>query len=89
MTNVIWICESIIIISALLMIACIIRNRDILVKLVALEIVTNLLMGGIALWALQARIPIILDSCVGLALIMFVAIVAYCYHLGSESLNDY
>lgn len=65
-------------VSALLItVYSIIRFSSILIKLVALEVLTNLLMAGTSVWALINKQPVFIDVCITLALIMFLAIVAY------------
>ncbi len=54
-----------------------IKSSSILVKLVATEVITNLIMASIALWALLHNQPIFIDACLALALIMFLGVVAY------------
>lgn len=66
----------------------IVRFSSILVKLVVLEMLTNLLMAGIAIWALITRQPIFIDVCLTLALIMFLAVVAYYQFLFKKERSD-
>lgn len=65
------------IIASIIAIASLIRFSSILIKLVVLELLTNLLMAGIALWALINHQPVFIDICLTLALIMFLGVVAY------------
>lgn len=68
---------------AILMLATIIAFISITVapsilnKLVVLEIISNLLMAGIAVWALLNKAPMFIDICVTLALILFLNSVMY------------
>lgn len=57
--------------------AAMVRFKDVLIKLVILEVVTNLLMAAIGLWAYITQQTVLLDVCLSLALIMFLGIVAY------------
>jgi multicomponent Na+:H+ antiporter subunit F len=53
------------------------RFSSILEKLVVLEVLTNLLLACIALWALFNRQFRFIDICLTLALMMFLGVVAY------------
>lgn len=57
------------------------RSKPILIKLVALEVLVNLFICGVAVWALQIHFPLLLDICIALSLIMFLSTVAYCQFL--------
>ena len=63
--------------AGIISIASLVRFSSILIKLVAIEVLTNLLIAGIALWALIHNQPIFTDICLTLALIMFLGVVAY------------
>ena len=70
-----------IVLTAILAIASLIRFKSILIKLIIIEILTNLLMASIAVWALIYHQPILTDICITLALIMFLGVVAYYQYL--------
>lgn len=63
--------------SGLVSVISIMRTSTFLVKLVVIEVITNLLMAGIALWALLNNQPVFIDICLTTALIMFLGMVAY------------
>ena len=74
--------------SLFLVLVTLVRYRPILVKLVALEVMVNLFIGAIGLWALHVRQSLMLDICIPLALIMFLATVAYCQFLIKRKHQD-
>ena len=55
--------------------------KSIYAKLVVVEVLTNLMLAVIALWALYTRQPLFIDVCIALALIMFLGVVAYYQYL--------
>ena len=79
---------SFLLIALFIILYSIVRFSSTLFKLVALEVLTNLLMAGIAIWALIKRQPIFIDVCLTLALIMFLAVVAYYQFLLKKGGDD-
>lgn len=53
------------------------RSGEILIKLVAVEVLVNLLICGIGVWTLHIHFSVLLDICIALSLIMFLSTVAY------------
>jgi multicomponent Na+:H+ antiporter subunit F len=72
---------SLLILALIFVLVSIVRFSDILVKLVALEVLVNLLIGAIAIWAWQKQQVILLDVCIALTLVMFLATVAYAQYI--------
>lgn len=67
--------------ALLVILAALIKSKGILAKLVCLEVLANTLIAAIALWAYKNQIPMALDICIPIALIMFLSNVAYCHFL--------
>ncbi|MEM9242489.1 MAG: monovalent cation/H+ antiporter complex subunit F [Pseudomonadota bacterium] len=63
--------------AVLLTLLAVWRFADILVKLVALEVLVNLFICGVGIWALHIHFSALLDICIALSLIMFLSTVAY------------
>ena len=82
-------CATILILLAgMISLVSLIRFPSILIKLIIIEVLTNLLMASIALWALIYNQPIFIDICLPIALIMFLGMVAYYQFLfGKENDN--
>lgn len=75
--------------SFIILLLALIKSDSILSKLVILEVLANVLIAVIALWAYQNNITMALDICIPIALIMFLSNVAYCYFLSvRESAHD-
>ena len=75
-------------IAGIISLVSIIKFKSFLIKLVILEVLTNLLMACIVLWALIYNRPVLIDACLTLTLIMFLGVVAYYQYLsGKESSN--
>lgn len=66
-----------ILLAGIISLVSLVRFPSILIKLVVMEVLTNLLMAIIALWALIFKQPVFIDACLALALIMFLGVVAY------------
>lgn len=77
-----------ILLAGLLMIISLIRFSSVLTKLVVLEVLTNLLLAGICLWALNVHQPVFIDICIPLSLVMFLGVVAYFQFLSRRGPND-
>ncbi len=77
-----------VVLAFIISIASMIKFPSILIKLIVLEVITNLLMAGVALWALVNHQAIFIDICLTLALIMFLGIVAYYQFLAKGSLTN-
>ncbi len=84
---ILYIAISLIIAAVLIAFYLLVRLTSLLNKLLALEILVNLLMAGIALWALISNQPVYIDVCLTMALIMFLAVVAYFKFLMSKEAN--
>lgn len=77
---------ALLLIAGIISITSLIRFKSILIKLVIIEVLTNLLTAGIALWALIYKKSIFIDICLPLSLIMFLGVVAYYqYLLGKDN----
>jgi len=74
--------------TGLLTIISLIRFSSILIKLVVLEILTNLMIAAICLWALTTRQPIFIDICIPLSLVMFLGVVAFYQFLLNRKSDD-
>ena len=74
---IIYIAAFLISLAGLISIISLIKFSSILIKLVIIEVLTNLLMASIALWSLIHQQPVFIDVCLPLALIMFLGVVAY------------
>ncbi|MBB72185.1 MAG: cation:proton antiporter [Legionellales bacterium] len=75
---------SILALATLIALASLVKFDSVLLKLVALEVLTNILLAGVALWALVFAKPVFIDLCLTLALIMFLGVVAYFQHLSDD-----
>lgn len=64
------------------------RTKELLIKLVALEVLVNLFICGIGIWALYIHFPLLLDICIALSLIMFLSTAAYCQFLMTRRPKD-
>lgn len=64
------------------------RSASIWVKLVALEVLVNIFICGVGIWAVTRHFPVLLDICIALSLIMFLSTVAYCQFLSNRSTTD-
>jgi multisubunit Na+/H+ antiporter MnhF subunit len=64
------------------------RCSNIFIKLVALEVMVNLFICGVGLWAYHIHFPPLLDICIALSLIMFLTTVAYCQLLYKRKLDN-
>lgn len=81
-------CATILILlTGVISLISLIRFSSILIKLIVIEVLTNLLMAGIALWALMYNQPIFIDICLPLALIMFLGMGSYYQFLLGEETN--
>lgn len=65
-----------------------VRSASIWVKLVALEVLVNIFICGVGIWAVTRDFPALLDICIALSLIMFLSTVAYCQFLSNRSTPD-
>ena len=70
--------------SVLITLLAMVIRSDNWVRLVSLEVLANLLISLIALWALVIHAETLLDICLALALIMFLSTVAYCQYLSRK-----
>lgn len=70
-------------ITFILTFASIMRFSSILIKLVCLEVITNLLLAAIAIWADIHHAAVFIDIGLTLSLIMFLGVVAYYRYLYS------
>lgn len=85
---VIYIASGILSSAFLLLLFTMVKQQSVLSKLIVLEVITNLLMAAIALWALETRHIVYIDICLIIALMMFLCNVAYYQYLvprGSEN----
>lgn len=57
------------------------RFEDVLTKLVSLEVLANIFICGIGMWAVYTKFSMLLDICIALSLIIFLSTVAYCQFL--------
>ncbi len=57
-------------------------------KLVMLEVIANLLLAGICLFAIVTHHYIYLDICLALALVMFISTIAFVQYLTSSEYHD-
>lgn len=64
------------------------RSENILIKLVALEVMVNLFICGVGIWAVQIRFYFLIDICIALSLIMFLSTIAYCQFLLKQEIKD-
>lgn len=64
------------------------RCKSILIKLVALEVLVNLFICCVSIWAARIHFVSLLDICIALSLIMFLGTVAYCQFLMRQGGND-
>lgn len=64
--------------ALLLCLLSVVQGGRIQTKLVAIEVMVNILMSSIALWALFCKQSVYIDVCLPIALIMFLSTVAYC-----------
>ena len=64
------------------------RSASIWVKLVALEVLDNIFICGVGIWAVILHFPVLLDICIALSLIMFLSTAAYCQFLSNRSTTD-
>lgn len=64
------------------------RFKEILIKLVALEVLVNLFICGIGIWTLHIKLSLLLDICIALSLIMFLSTVACCQFLLKRGIYD-
>lgn len=71
----------ILVLSLIITLLAMVIRSDNWVRLVSLEVLANLLISLIALWALAIHAETLLDICLALALIMFLSTVAYCQYL--------
>ena len=68
---------------------CLLRFSSIFIRLITLEVLTNIFIAGIAVWALAQRKPLFIDISLALALIMFLSVVAYYQFLHARrSIDD-
>lgn len=80
-TWIMYIAILLVIIACIIAISSLIKFSTILVKLLVLELLTNLLMASTMLWAVITHQPVFTDICLTLALIMFLGAVAFFYFL--------
>lgn len=73
-----------IIAAIVLAVIAIFKYQSIIIKLIVLEVITNLLMASCALWAYHENNVVYIDVCLTLALIMFLGSVAYFYFLSPK-----
>ncbi|WP_440615543.1 monovalent cation/H+ antiporter complex subunit F [Cysteiniphilum sp. 6C5] len=71
-------------IAFILVLATVLKDRCVFVKLICLEMLVNLFIGGVGLWALKIDFYLLLDICIALSLIMFLSTVAYCQLLTNK-----
>lgn len=64
------------------------RFETVLTKLVALEVLVNLFICAVCIWALHIHFALLLDICIALSLIMFLSTVAYCQFLMRPGVSD-
>jgi len=57
------------------------RFKNIFIKLISLEVLVNVFICGVGVWAVHIDFPVLLDICIALSLIMFLSAVAYCQFL--------
>lgn len=57
------------------------RYRKPTIYLISLEVLANLFISGICLWALYLKQVLFLDLCLAISLIMFLSTAAYCQYL--------
>ena len=81
MTIVLMVFGIILCISLVITLLAMLIRANTWVRLVALEVLANLLISLIAVWALLIHADVLLDICLVLALIMFLSTVAYCQYL--------
>ena len=60
------------------------RNKRITVKLVVLEVVSNLILAAICVFSVITGHYLYIDICLALALIMFISTVAYVQYLTAK-----
>ncbi|WP_440682546.1 monovalent cation/H+ antiporter complex subunit F [Cysteiniphilum halobium] len=65
-------------IALFVVLASLLKHRCILIKLVCLEMLVNLFICWVGLWALKVDFYLLLDICIALSLVMFLSTVAYC-----------
>lgn len=63
------------------------RFSHVLIKLVALEVLVNLFIAAVGLWALRLHFSYFLDICIALSLLMFLSTVAYCQFIVRQGSN--
>ena len=74
--------------SSIIIIYSLIYYSSILIKLVALEVLTNILLASIALIGLIKNQPMVIDFCVILSIIMFLGVVSYYQYLYHKEIEN-
>ena len=71
-------------IAFLLCLLVILKQKSVFVKIITLEVMGNILLAAIAIWAYWHQSVYFLDICLAIALIMFVSTVAYCQFISTK-----
>jgi multicomponent Na+:H+ antiporter subunit F len=73
---------------AIVLIAIVIfRDKSIFVKLLVLEVLVNVFICGVAIYALIISFALLLDICIALSLIAFLSTAAYCQYIAKQRRN--
>lgn len=79
--------RSFLILAIILIAIVILRDKDIFVKLLVLEVLVNLFICGVAIYALIISFALLLDICLALSLIAFLSTAAYCQYISKQRRN--
>lgn len=66
------------VLAVVLLLIALLRSCSVFVKFLVLEVMANIFICGIALYALAISFPVLLDICLALSLIAFLSTAAYC-----------
>lgn len=64
------------------------QSKEVLIKLVSLEVLVNLFICGVGVCALHIDFSLLLDICIALSLTMFLSTVAYCQFLMKRAVKN-
>ncbi len=80
--------SGLLILSVVLLISYLLTLKDLLIKLVCIELLVNALLASIALWAIKTGAYLLIDVCLALALVMFLSTIAYCQYYLSQKVKQ-
>ncbi len=74
----------ILILSIVIILFSLARFKSIYIKMVAMEVLSNTFISGIAFWSLISGEQVFIDICIPLSLMIYLSTVGYCQFLSKE-----